>query len=98
MGLVSFAQYEALLGKYDALVQVVAQMKREGFAVPESPAQPVSLAADLPQRVRATIASICEPSSQTYRHLVKQALEMQALGVEEGDIVTRIERGEPVEL
>lgn len=94
----SLAQYEALLGRYHALVEHVVQMRREGFQDTPSVVPTVAMGPELPIVVRKAIASIAEPQSTTYRHLTKEALEMLALGTDATEVVQRIQEGEPAEL
>lgn len=83
--------------KYDALVQLVAQMKREGFAVPGDTTQMV-VQPDLPLAIRQAIAALAEPPSALHRTLVNRAWEMVNAGLDAETVVARIQTGEPADL
>lgn len=83
--------------KYDALVQLIAQMKREGFSVPGATAT-VAVQPELPKAIRQAIGAIAEAPSALYRQLVNRAWEMVNAGMDESVIVDRINTGEPAEL
>lgn len=94
---VSFAQYEALLGRYDVLVQHLVQLKREGFTLPTD-AGTATPARELPAAVRKAISERSEPGTATARLLVSQAWEMLDAGIAADTVVADILAGEPAEL
>lgn len=83
--------------KYEALVQLVAQMKREGFAVPEDLPAPVPTP-ELPVVVRKAIAEIASDNALLERQLCQTAWMMLNLQMDEADVAAKILAGEPAEL
>ena len=82
--------------KYEALVQMVAQMKRDGFHIPEEWPQPAP-AAELPGEVDRAIAEL-ELDPITSDQLTRTAWNLLRGGMEAGEVALRIAAGEPAEL
>lgn len=83
--------------KYDALVQLVAQMKREGFTTTMMASELPAKSTELPGLVQAAIVGL-EVDRDTQRHLTRQAWEMLRAGVEPQVIAEKLTAGEDVPL
>lgn len=81
---------------YHQLVLELAALKRDGFSAGLSMPAPVAP----PELPKAVIAAMNELGAQgSWRaHLTKQAWDMIAEGLDEGEIAARLLRGEPAEL
>ena len=82
--------------KYDALVQEIVRMKREGFtstAELPAPAEPPSLPTVILKAIRDLGVD-----PQTERQLVKHAWELKATEEDDAVIAAKITAGEDVEL
>jgi hypothetical protein len=94
---VPWAKYEALLNRYNALVQEVLALKRDGFVRPEElrePAQP----APLPDLVQKAISEIAIGDAGLTHQLVDAAWELLKGGMEIPEVAARITQGETIEL
>jgi hypothetical protein len=87
-----------LFDKYEALVDEVVKLKREGFGGDGKPAELQITPAELPHGIAEAILERAGFGTREQRDLTQYALEQQRLDVPDSEIIERILEGQTIEL